>query len=171
MAKMTVSQCLRSIATLKGKLKLHKDHAWGAVLYDEKHKPAYDFITEMENIERAKLDLLHLQTALAISNATTYIEWQGQKMVVAKATRILEEDKGHKAWLESLIVAADAKKTEDCYVQRYSDGQAVSVNEPRTMICELPEAMRFERMQRLQEEFDQLNDIVETSNHQTLVEV
>ena len=166
---MTVSQCLRKIAPLKNQLKTHREHAESSVLYEEKRKPAYVYASEMEGMEKARHELLRLQTALAVSNATTHIEWKGKKVALAWAVRFLEELKGHKAWLDNLIVSPEARKEEDSYVPRYSGGVATSVNEPRIMICDLPEAKRFELSQKIQEEFDQLNDLVETSNHQTLV--
>ena len=169
MAKMTVSQALRAVSDLKRKLKSHKEHAQSSVLYFEKDKPAFEFKTEMEGYETTRTELLRLQTGIAVANATTHIEWHGKKVLVGWAVRYLEELKGHIAWVESLSTAPDAKKQEDNYVNRYVNGQVASVPDPRTRICDLPEAAQFTMKENLQSEFNTLNGLVETSNHHTFI--
>jgi len=170
MTKTTVSQCLRKIAPLKAQLKLYKNHAESAVLYDKKDPQAFEFHAEMNGFTKALSELLRLQTALAVSNATNHIEWEGKQVLLAWAVRYLEELKGLKAWVDCLPVSSSEEKTEENYVTRYSGGVAASFNEPRTMLCALPEAKRFAMSQKLQEEFNSLNDLVETSNHRVFIE-
>jgi ferric iron reductase protein FhuF len=169
MSKMTASQALRQIKDLKGKLSSHQEHAAGAVYYQDMNKPAFDFKTECEGVEKVRRELLMLQTALAVSNATTEIEWKNKKVLVAWAVRYLEELKGEKAWVDGLHVAEQAESMQDNPQTRMVNGQYQSVNEPRKFVCQLPRAEQFKRAQALQEEFNRLNDLVETSNHQTIL--
>ena len=169
MAKMTVSQTLRAIADLKGKLKSHKEHAQASVLYFEANKPAFHFETEMKGFEEVRTELLRLKTALTVANATTFVEWNGKPVLVAWAIRYLEELKGHKPWVEALQTAPEPEKMEDNFVNQYVNGVVSTVNQPRKKVCKMTEATRFETAHKLQEEFNRLNDLVETSNHQTFV--
>lgn len=169
MSKMTVSRGLRAIHDLKGKLANHRAHAQASSVYFDGAKPAFEFKTELDGAEKVRADLLRLQTAIAVANATTEIEWKGKKVLVAWAIRFLEELKGEIAWVGSLPTAAQGTIKEDNFVNRIVNGTYQQVNEPRTQICELPQAEQFKRSQHLQEEFNRLNDIVETSNHQTVL--
>ena len=171
MSKMTVSQGLRAISDLKGKLAKHQEHAQSSVLYYEVAKPAFDFKEETAGIEKVRHEMLRLQTALAVSNATTEIEWKGKKVLVAWAIRYLEELKGEKSWVDGLMSVPQASAMEDHYQNRYVNNMMTQVNEPRKKICEMPQAEQFKRSQALQEEFNRLNDLVETSNHQTVLKL
>lgn len=169
MAKMTVSQALRAIADLKGKIAKHKEHAQPAVLYSEKEKPAFNFKVEMEGMQKARAEMLTLQTALAVANATTEIEWKGKKVLVAWAIRYLEELKGEIKFIDELTVTAQSEIVQETPMNRLVSGQYQTVVESRKTVCELPAAEQFQKTQALQEEFNRLNDIVETSNHQVFI--
>ncbi|MGH9919437.1 MAG: hypothetical protein ACRD6W_11305 [Nitrososphaerales archaeon] len=166
---MTASQALRQIKDLKGKLAAHQEHAQGAVSYEDMKKPAFDFKSECEGVEKVRHELLRLQTMLAVSNATTEIEWKGKKVLIAWATRALEEIKGEKSWIDSLRVLEQDVTMQDNVQTRVVGGAYQQINEPKKFLCALPRAEQFKRSQALQEEFNRLNDLVETSNHQTIL--
>jgi hypothetical protein len=171
MARMTVSQGLRAVADLKGRIKKHKEHAQGAVTWDAENIPAFMFSTELEGAEKARDEMLRLQTAIAVANATTEIEWQGKKVLVAWAVRQLEEIKGQLKWLDELepLALDQPEVTTNVTQERYADGRYVSVNVISKRVCALPKAKRFAAHQAMQEEFNRLNDVVEASNHQTVL--
>ena len=122
MSKMTVSQGLRAIHDLKGKLANHRAHAQASSVYFDGAKPAFEFKTELDGAEKVRADLLRLQTAIAVANATTEIEWKGKKVLVAWAIRFLEELKGEIAWVGSLPTAAQGTIKEDNFVNRIVNG-------------------------------------------------
>jgi hypothetical protein len=171
MAKMTVSQGLRAVADLKGKLKKNKEHAQASLTYFEKTPPAFKFGEEMEEAHKTRSEMLRLQTAIAVANATTEIDWQGKKILVAFAVRHLEELRDQLAWLDSIEpFLLDQKEVEEDNIENdWQNGQYVRVNRPKKKICALPLGERFKLRQKLQEEHNRLNDIVEASNHQTLL--
>ncbi len=171
MARMTVSQGLRAVSDLKGKLASHRAHAQGSSVYYENQKPAFDFKAELEGVEKTRVDLLRIQTAIAVANATTSIEWKGKTVLVAWAIRYLEELKGEIAWVDALPSAPQSKNQEESHHNRMVNGQYTVVPEVRVRICELPQAEQFKRSQQLKEEFNRLNDIVETSNHQSFLKL
>ncbi len=41
------------------------------------------------------------------------------------------------------------------------------MTDSKTYVCALPEAKRDERVRALQDRFDKINDLVETTNHKT----
>lgn len=171
MAKMTVSQGLRAVADLKGKLKKNKEHAQASLTYYEKTPPAFKFGEEMEEAHKTRAEMLRLQTAIAVANATTEIEWQGKKVLVAFAVRHLEELRDQLKWLDTIepLLLDQKEQEEDNYDNEWNGTQYVRVNRPKKHMCALPKADRFKLHQKLQEEHNRLNDIVEASNHQTLL--
>src|SRR5271157_5818737 len=162
MAKMTVSQGLRAIADLKGKLAKHQKHAEESILFYKHAQPAFDFKTEIQEAEVVRNNMLRFQTAIAVSNATTKVDWKGKKVLVAWAIRHLEELKSEKAFIDSLTVAPQHETQEEHHRNGYVNGQLTQIDDPYTKICALPEAEQFKRSQMLQEAFNCLNDVIET---------
>lgn len=159
---MTISQGLRQVAKLKGQLNEYLKRAQGAVTYIEGEKPAFDFDASMEAADKAREALVKLETAIRVTNATTQVVGR-EGMTLAEATCRLQETKGRIAWLRSLTVEAQPavrKRTGHTY-----DAERRLVEVFAVTQCALPEALRAERIEKLQAEFDALNDAVETTNH------
>ncbi len=172
MAELTISQAIRKVNDIKGRLAKNHANASSSVLYLVKEQPAYSFKTELESAENHGRELLRLPTAIAVANATTHLEWEGKKIRLAYAVRRLEELKGQIKWYETLVVSAQSKKVDETYdymvVAGSNDGpQRVKIE--REWKCELPEADRAKLVQKLQDEFNRLNDQVETVNHRTSI--
>jgi len=165
MPDMTISQALRRIKKLKGQLGEHRARAQTAVTHLIDQEPAYLFVTSREQATGVLEELLKLQTATAIANAKTAIEWEGKSVPLALAVRTLRELAAEIDWVKKLPVKAQDKTVEH---ERDHDGEKW-VNTAKQFICHLPEAKRAELASELQERFDKLNDIVETTNHKTLV--
>jgi len=160
---MTISQGLRRISKLKGQLSELQNRASAAVTHLADQEPAFAFSASMEQIAKVRTELLALQTAVAIANATTTIVWDGNGMTLALARRTLDELRGEIAWLQKLPVKAHEKNV---VATRDHDGEKY-ITVTQTFTCHLPEAKRADRVQALQDRFDKLNDIVETTNHKT----
>src|SRR5512135_1051610 len=173
MPRMTISQGLRAVADLKNKIKHHKEHAHSGLVYYDKSPPAFKFSTEMEGAATARQEMLRLQAAIAVANATTEIEWQGKKMLIVQAVRHLEELRDQLSWLDSIehMVLDQESVEEDNYENELVGGQWQRVNRPKKKMCALPKADRFKLHQKLQEEHNRLNDAVEAANHQTLLKL
>jgi hypothetical protein len=178
MSKMTISQAIRRVKDLKGKIAKHQTHAAGSVSYAVKEPPAYAFMAELENAATLGKELLVLQTAIARANATTTINWQAQNdqpgsvesdVSLTWAVKRLEEIKGSIKWYEGLIVAAQPESVTESWEYQNADDDLKRVRIEKQMRCDLPEAKRNEVVQKLQDEFNKLNDVVETANHRTNV--
>lgn len=167
MERMTISQALRRIAKLKGSFKEHIDRAAASVNFEVNNMPAFSFGSSMEQADAACKELVAVETALRISNARTKIDFRGKPMTLAEATCVLREHKSRIAWLRALQVLAQPEVTRTKVEWDEADGKQKSVK--YVIKCELPEAKRAEAIQKEQETFDALNDLVENTNHVTLL--
>ena len=169
MADMTISQALRMMKKLKGQLAEHLERAVRAVSYPEKSPPAFEFAKCMEAADSVRDQLTRLDAAVAVANATTPFEFEGKKMPLIQAVKILQELKGQLTWVKALPVQAQSETTvsETEYVEVNGDYKHVRVDKKH--VCALPEARRAELASSLQDRFDRLNDAVETTNHRAAV--
>jgi len=165
MSDMTISQALRRIKKLKGQLGEYRMRAHNAVTHLADQQPAYLFGASREQATTVLEELLKLQTATAIANAKTSIEWEGKSIPLAHAVRTLRELAAEIDWVKKLPVRAQEVTVE---YERDHDGEKW-VNTQKKFTCWLPEAKRADLANELQERFDKLNDIVETTNHKTVI--
>ena len=162
--EMTISQCLRRIAKLKGEMKELLARAQQSVSYDEAAPPAFSFVDTMKEIEKTREELIKLETLLRVTNAWTEFKFGGRTLSLAEATVILQEHKARIAWLKALPCKAQAK-TSSSKLDYDDEGERVKVTV--NTICALPEAERAKQVKDTQEAFDALNDVVENLNHKT----
>jgi hypothetical protein len=161
----TISQALRRVKKLKGELASHLDRARVAVTHRAEQVPAFAFSNCIELAAKARGEMLHLQTDIAVANSKNTVDWEGKPMSLALAARTLAELRGEIAWVKALPVKAQGSTTES--EQEYVGGQYVTVT--KTFTCHLPEADQAALVERLQGKFDALNDLVETANHKTTI--
>src|SRR5271166_932621 len=112
-----------------------------------------------------RIKMLKLQTAIAQANAKTIIDWDSKNIPLALAVRTLRELAAEIDWVKKLPVKAQDKTVE---TEREHDGEKW-VNIAKQFTCHLPEAKRADMAAELQDRFDKLNDIVETTNHKTAI--
>jgi hypothetical protein len=167
--EMSISQAIRKVKDLKGRIAKHQQNAVGAVSYAVKEPPAYAFRAELEMVDTLGKELVRIQTAIAVANATTQVEWQGQKVRLAWAVRRLEEIKGRIAWYAGLHVHAQAESTVESWDYQDVGDKVERVKTEKKMKCDLPQVERDKVAAGLQDEFNKLNDVVETINHRTSV--
>lgn len=162
---MTISQALRKISKLKGEAKEQFARASNSVFFNIDNPPAFAFSSSLELADKTVAEIVKFETALRITNASTKIEWQGRKLTLSEATCILQQAKGKIAWLKTLNCQAQEERVEeskqrDVYEQTWTTKKNV-------FKCALTEAKRAEWVKREQDQFDALNDAVETANHRT----
>jgi len=168
--ELTISQALRKIKDLKGKIARHSQNATSCVTHRTDDPPAYQFGAEWEKATVLVDEMLDLQTRVALANAGATFDYDGKTRTLTWATRKLVEIKGAIAWHQGLVVRAREKTTEESYdwVHKVGGGpERVRVAVEHT--CHLPEAERAARVQALENKFVELNDLVETMNHRTVV--
>ncbi len=165
MSDLTISQALRRIKKIKGQLSEYRSRAQSSVTHLADQTPAFSFEVETSVAAKAVNEMLRLQTAVAVANATTTVEVDGHKVPLAFVVRQLRELTGEIAWLKTLPVKAQDKVVESEI--DYTGERPVTV--PKTYTCHLPEAKRAALVESRQALFDRLNDLVETTNHKTPV--
>ena len=108
---MTISQALRAIAKLKGAYKESLERAAAGVTFDMRSKPAYDFSATLEEANKKRDELIQLEAALRVTNATTSFDYKGCNVTLTEATILLQEHKARIAWLRTLSVQPHADVT------------------------------------------------------------
>lgn len=168
--ELTISQALRKIKDLKGKIARHSQNATSNVTHKTKDQPAYVFGAEWEKAAVLVDEMLDLQTRVAIANAKTTIDYEGKTRTLVWCTKKLAEIKGAITWHTALHVRAQEKTTEEEleWVQRAGSGPE-HVRVAVEFTCHLPEAEKSARIQAFETKFVELNDLVETMNHRTPV--
>jgi|SRR5271157_5349272 len=170
MKELTIAQALRRVKDLKGKVSKHNANAFANVTHKTKNPPAFAFGAESEAAAMAVEEMIDLQTRIAVANAKTTVDVAGKTRLLSWCTKKLAEIKGAIAWYASLGVRAHDKTTEEEleWIRQAGSGPE-HVNVVTEYTCHLPEAARAAKIQKLETEFAELNDIVETINHRTFV--
>jgi len=164
---LTISQALRRIKKLKGELAVHLQRAANANTFKAGEEPAFRFGPMLELAESVRSDLIRLETDVARTNAQTGITYGGMQgsCTLTEATKRLRELKSQLAWYEGLN-CREHNETTSKEVDYDHDGPGRHY--VTTMWrCDMPVAQKAARVTHLQEEFDRLNDAVETANHRT----
>ena len=162
---MTLSQAGRRISKLKGKLSEYEKRAEASNVWEEGHEPTYKFSDALEKAEEIRQELIQLGTLRTMTNAKTMIEFEGKPMTLTQAVLCLAELKGRIVWWKDLTVLA-----HDIVLNKaseYREGKMETF--VKKSYCACPEAKRQGMVEKLQDEFDRLNDVVETTLHQTLL--
>ena len=172
MTQMTIAEALREVADVKGKIDDWSKRLAPAVVWYEEDPPAFEFASIRETMNVLVLRLVELQTAIAIANATTTLEWQGRTIPLALAIRTLSEIKGARKKVEDLAVRNMDVGTADKQEIDYDDvGKRFVKKTKRPWKCMLTTAKQAALLDSLQEKFIKLNNAVETVNHKTLITV
>lgn len=165
MSEQTISQALRQVKKLKGRLAEATARASAGVSHRVDQKPAFTFNQSLEQANKLRADLISLIAQIRVTNAMTTIEHNGKKLTLTEAVAKLEDLKGEIAWFKGLPVKAQESTTETDWT--YEGGQRSQVTV--SWECHFPEAKRAAEVERLQDIFDRLNDAVERANHVTVL--
>lgn len=167
---MTISQLLRKISKLKGEVQEQRSRAESAAVYNEKEAPAFGFEDSHAAAEKAVEELIRLQSALRKANAGTLVTLSGGQVIcLAEATCRLQELKSRIAWLKTLTVQTQEKRNVETVEYDTLAGQRLKVM--NVFLCQFPEGKKAAALKEAQDAFDGLNDLVETANHQTVVQL
>lgn len=167
--KVTIAQALRRIKKLKGQIAEHATHAQQSVSYVQGKLPAFSFSSSVSQLKTSRDEMLDLEARVAVANAKrTVTDLNGNKVVLARAVRELQEIKGQIAFLRSLNLRAETVRERE---QNWDDEQMkhiTRVNEV-TYVSDLSETDRAAAVKGLQDQFETLNNAVEEANHSVLV--
>jgi hypothetical protein len=165
-ATLTISQSLRRIKKLKGRMGELTARASASVSYRSDLKPAFDFSATRSEAAKVREELITLEASVAKANATATITFDDQVITLAEAIRRLQEYKSEMSWVASLTLRAgtDRSRTTE-YDEETCRNKIVTVE--TTWTSDLSEVGRANELDKLRDRFERLNDLVETANHRT----
>lgn len=170
MTQMTISQAIREVANLKGKIKDWTSRMQDAVFFLDENPAAFQFSQVREARNQCVERMVALSTAISVANATTVIDFQGKKIPLALAIRTLSEIKGLIDHVKTLPVRNQEKGVDVEKDYEYGeDGRRHPTRTEKPWTCTLPTAKKVELIDQLQARFNKLNDVVEATNGKTLI--
>lgn len=167
--KVTIAQALRRIKKLKGQIAEHTSRAQQGVSYVQGKVPAFRFQEEVLARAYARAEMLDLEARVAIANAKkTVTDTVGNKVVLARAVRQLQELKGEIAFLKGLNLRSETVRERE---QTWDDDQLKHITRVNEVVyvSDLTEHDRELQVKGLQDAFEVLNNAVEEANHTVLV--
>lgn len=167
MAKITKAKALRLIKSLKGKLAELTQKALRNCSWEEGKEPEFQFLDVAEEREKLTGQLVRLKSALAESNATSTVDFEGEEVSVQQAIFTLAELKGEISFYQSLHLRRDTEE-ENKRVMGPEGAEYVVVEHIFTSVY--TESDREEIVAALKERIETLNDLIETHNHQTILQ-
>lgn len=162
---MTIAQAIRLVSKLKGQLGELQARGLTCVTFKVSEEPAFQFQKTCDDIAAVSAKLVDIQSRVAAAGATVSLTWEGNLVRLGKAVRLAQEMRSQIAWLKTLPVRAQATTTTSETEYDFAVEKHVRRDIPWT--CSLPEAARAEQIQVLQDRFDALNGLIETTNHST----
>lgn len=166
--KITIAQALRRVKKLKGQIAEHTQRAQQSVSYVKGNVPAFRFDSEVASLRAAQIEMLDLQSRIAVANAKATVSFGNDTITHAEAIRRLQEMKGDIAFLKSLVIRNETVKTRD---QEYdaTSGRYVPITTETTFVSDLSEKDRDKQVRDLQDGFEALNNAVEDHNHKVTI--
>jgi len=160
----TVSQALRRIKELKGKVALVSRRMAESVCWVEPgNKPTYVFSALDEERDALVVELVVLKGRLAKTNTNTNIVADGKTMSIQTAVFAMAELKAEREMLGGLrIVEGEFKDHVDGY-----DEKGRPIYETKKHVAALGLLKRDEAVAALEKRITEINEVVEDANHRT----
>ncbi len=167
----TIAQGLRRAKKLKGLLVEAQNRATGATSWVAGKKPVFDFAEQRAQRAALQDEIVRIETAVAVANATNTITVGGQTMTLARAIRTLQEVKADLAWLPQLNLRAGLEESTEYVYDEDVPLRRKTVKTSVTYEAVMDEPARVGQIQALRDRFEAINDALETANHRTRIEV
>jgi hypothetical protein len=169
MHTQTISQSLRSIKRLKGQMAELSQRASECVSHEAGKQPHFAFAETRTKMDTIREDLVLLESAVAIANATTTIRVEDRSMTIAEAIRRLQEVKSEISWLTGLQLKEGTERVSDGFDWDEMSHRRTPQMREVTHVTALHEPERVAQIDALKERFERINDAIETANHVTPV--
>jgi len=161
---VTIAVALRRIKKIKNQISELSDRAQMSVSYSEKNVPTFDFDEEVKKLDSKKRTLVKLEAAVAVANATNSITFKKELVTLAEAIRRLQELKDDISFYQRLpIFEGVRQEREHCYDEVNGNSYVKTVD--IKWLSKLSEKERIEKIDALKNEFEDLNNILESANH------
>jgi hypothetical protein len=167
---MTVSAALRRIKKVKGLIAERTARANASVVYLEGKEPGFLFNASVEERKMYCRQLVRLQSAVAISNATTKLS---DGKTVAEAIRTLDEIKSEVAFFKAMPVKAKHTEVdiEENHEWNPNMTARIRVETKKTWHSALTQEQRAAIVEKLTSLFEVGNNEVEALNNKATIEV
>lgn len=166
--ELNIAQALKRIAKIKGHMGDLTKQAVASVSHLESKQPTFGFKETCQEIDETRERLLTLQAAVAIANATSYIQLDGKRMLLAEAVRRKDELQGEIDWLKKLPIREDTEQVpEDAWSE--ASGRYIRQNREIKYVSALSEKERVLRIRGLEDRYEILNTAIDLANGQTTV--
>jgi len=179
---LTISQALRRRKKLKGLIHTYTDRIQEALIFDKTKPPVFGYEETSKLLKQTKFELVAIEDAIAFANATNWLKFKEESVRLTWVIRVLAEIKGDISRYERykdngyLLTERENTVTEEVpdltqMVESTSIGTgAVMRSHPKktvskTTISSITVKECAEKIQSLQDEFEALNDLLETANH------
>lgn len=166
---MNINQALRRLKIIKGRIAQWEQHADQSNIVEENTNPTYTFEECVSERKKALEELLQLSAAIAETNAATKITCDTTTMTLAAAIRKLDNIKAEIAWLRRIPVLAQTTVTTKRAKEEWDakERTRIYIEVPYVQTCSMDARKQERLLERLQEDFDKLNTLVEGANHST----
>ncbi|MBI5077550.1 hypothetical protein HZB94_04185 [Candidatus Falkowbacteria bacterium] len=168
---MTVSKALRFVKSLKGQLSKLNSRALEILNWEKGKEPKADFGDVVAEKDRLTRLLIQVKAALCAANSTSFIEFEGVKILVQEAVYLMAELKGEKSFYEALQLhwseTIDFPRT--VVTEGEKKGELAYKEVKRTFESAMTEEVRREKVEQIQKRMDELNDALEAHNHATTI--
>jgi len=179
--KITIAQGLRKAKKLKGELAKFDRRIQASLVYNEDSKPTFSYEESVKGFTTAQSQMVKIYTEISCANAVTKVDFE-DGISIAEAVRRLQELKGDIQRYKRFTLAGllDQKETinerNEHVLEEVQTPQGIQQLQrtkkvPYKMICNLTIKECEAKVEQLQATFEKLNDLVERSNHTTLIDV
>jgi hypothetical protein len=168
---MTVSKVLRFLKSLKGQLSKLTSRVNEVLNWEKGKEPKVSFSTVVADKERLTKSLTKIKAALTASNATSFILVEGVRILVQEAIYLMDELKGEKSFYENLPLHWEERVEFQRTVVTEGEKKGDLAHREVIHVFEsaLTEEVRREKVEALQKRIDEVNDALETHNHNTTI--
>lgn len=165
---MNISEALRKIKKIKGDLALEQNKMKLSCSWKVNDEPAWKFEEARDNLVTLTEELLELEAKVAQANAVTKVSFRNKEMTLAYVIRFLQETKSQIALYESLVVKTKPEIERDSVYDEEKEKYVTVKNEVKWASA-LTEISKEQKVKELKKLFDELNTVLENSNHKTSV--
>jgi hypothetical protein len=169
---MNIGQALRRLGILKGRVAQWEQRARQSNVVGEDEKPTYQYQECVDERQKYLDELISLGAKVAEANARNTITYKDKEITLSEAIRRLDNLKGEIAWVKSIPALSHTEVTTQRDKREWDEKERTHVYRevPYTQKCTLNERAKERRLDQLQEDFDELNSLVDGANNSISVE-
>lgn len=163
---ISIAAALRQSKGLKGSISTLSTRLHGVVSWEEGDEPPFVFDTVLAEYSAAVEELTKLRAAVARANATANVVFRGRRMTLAEAVLRFGELKARASLFSGLTIRKGKVRSRSGY-----DDVGRSVSETVVYHSALTEPARVVTLGELQNELDELDGLLQETNHRTVVKL